>query len=128
MLGCWQDPIANSNLIPAAPIRLTLANKFVITMVLVEVSWAIVSHPVAAARVLSRRNAGKLSWRKAASKRRSKVGFVDWTLGQDNRKFFWWMVLRCPCATSKTGLYTTRTVLRILFIPHVIRSGRLSRF
>ena len=93
MLGCWQDPIANSNLIPAAPIRLTLANKFVITMVLVEVSWAIVSHPVAAARVLSRRNAGKLSWRKAASKRRSEVGFIDWTLGQDNRKFFWWMVL-----------------------------------
>jgi len=34
----------------------------------------IASQPVAVARVLSRRNAGKLSWRRAASKRGDEVG------------------------------------------------------
>ena len=78
MLGYWQDVIAYSN--PSAvSLRLALAKEFAITTALAEICSVIASQPVSVARVLSRRNAGKLSWRRAAFKRRDEVEFVDWT-------------------------------------------------
>jgi hypothetical protein len=56
------DPI-----LPARPLRSAIAAIFVSAITLVETGVAIASCPVSAARVLSRRSAGKLSWRRAAS-------------------------------------------------------------
>ena len=64
----------------------------------------IASHRAAAAPVLSRRNAGKLSWRRAVSKRRGEMEIcrLDWI-----PVIFGGWCLRCLRATSKIGLYST---------------------
>jgi hypothetical protein len=82
----------------------------------------IASHRAAAARALSRRNAGKLSWRRAASKRRGEMEFCS--IGQDTRNF-WWMVLALSACDQQDWPVQYRTVQYFVYSVWVRRSFRV---
>ncbi len=69
MQVCWDvDKMHIHPLTPPALPRLALVARFAIAMAFVEARWATAARCFAAVRVLSRRKAGKLSWRSTVSR------------------------------------------------------------